>query len=44
MLKNIETYGKEETLKMIDKNYHNPIVRARIRKMFFDTLDILEKI
>lgn len=44
MIKNIETYGKEETLKMIDKNYINPVTRIKVRKMYFDTLAILEKV
>ena len=44
MFKNIQTYGKEGTLKMIDQNYKNAITRARVRKIFFEALAILEKI
>lgn len=42
MFKNIQTYGKEETFNMIDKTYYNPVTRARIRRIYFDTLQILE--
>jgi DNA-directed RNA polymerase subunit RPC12/RpoP len=43
MFKNIQTFGKDETFNMIDKNYSNAITRARIRKIYFQTLNILEK-
>ena len=43
MFKNIQTYGKTETFNMIDRVYSNPIVRARVRKIFFETLEILGK-
>lgn len=33
----------EEREDMIDKNYINPITRTRVRKIYFDTLNILEK-
>lgn len=41
MLKNIETYG-ENTFAMIDKVYHNAETRARVRKLYFDTLEVLK--
>lgn len=43
MLRNIQTYGKEGTFKMIDKTYFNPITRVRVRKIYFDTVKLLEK-
>ena len=43
MFKNIQTFGKEKTFKMIDAIYINAITRAKIRKIYFDTLTILEK-
>jgi len=43
MFKNIQTFGKEKTFEIIDKNYINSITRARVRKIYFDTLKILEK-
>ena len=43
MLKNISTFGKEETFNMIDKCYINPLTRVKVRQIYFDTLKILEK-
>jgi len=42
MLKNISTFGKEKTFEMIDDIYINPITRAKVRNIFFQTLQILE--
>lgn len=43
MLKNIQTYGKEVTLKMIDTCYPNAETRIRVRQMFYATIKLLEK-
>ena len=43
MFENIQRFGKGLTLKMIDKNYSNAITRARVRNIYFQTLEILEK-
>lgn len=43
MFKNIQTYGIKGTFDMIDKCYHQAIVRARVRAVFFNTLKVLEK-
>lgn len=43
MFKNLQHYGKEGTFKMIDNIYINPITRAKVRKIFFEALDILQK-
>ena len=41
MFNNIQTLGKEETFKMIDKTYSNAITRIKVRKIYFETLKIL---
>ena len=43
MLKNIQTYGKEQTLRMIDKHYNKAETRIRVRQMYYDTVKLLEK-
>lgn len=43
MFKNLQYYGKEETFNMIDKCYINPLTRVKVRKIYFDTLKVLEK-
>lgn len=43
MLKNITTFGKEGAFNMIDKCYNNPLTRTKVRKIYYDTLKILEK-
>lgn len=42
MIKNIETYGNN-VFNMIDKNYHNPITRLKIRQWYFQTIEILKE-
>ena len=44
MLKNIEHFGQDNTLKMIDDLYHNPIVRSKIRQLFFRTIETLNQL
>ena len=41
MWNNIQTYGKKETFDMIDKTYTNAITRTRVRKIYFETLKLL---
>ena len=43
MFNNIQTLGKKKTFDMIDETYSNAITRARVRKIYFETLKILEK-
>lgn len=43
MFQNIQTYGIRGTFDMIDKCYHQAIVRSRVRKIFFESLAILHK-
>ena len=42
MIKNIERYG-ENTFAMIDKCYHNPLTRARVRQLYFQTIEQLKE-
>ena len=42
MFKNIQTFGKEKTFNMIDKNYPNAETRLTIRKIYFETLKVIE--
>ena len=43
MFKNISTFGKDKTFNMIDKCYINYLTRVKVRKIYYDTLKILEK-
>jgi hypothetical protein len=43
MFSNIIKLGKDNTFEMIDSTYKNPITRIKVRKMYFDTLAIMEK-
>jgi len=43
MFNNIQTLGKKKTFDMIDETYSNATTRARVRKIYFETLKILEK-
>ena len=43
MFKNIQTYGTKETFNIIDRVYTNPVVRIRVRKIFFETLKLLRR-
>jgi len=43
MLKNIDTYGEEETLNLIDRCYPNPKTRIRVRQMFYNTVKLLKE-
>jgi len=41
MFNNIQKLGKEQTFKLIDEIYSNAITRAKIRRIYFETLKIL---
>ena len=43
MFKNIQTYGIDGTFKIIDNIYINPITRAKVRNIYFNTLKVLGK-
>lgn len=42
MFKNIVTYGKDETLKIIDRVYHNPLTRFKVRQFYYETITLME--
>jgi len=42
MFQNLQIYGKTQTFNMIDKVYHNATTRARVRKIYYETLKVLE--
>ena len=42
MFKNIVTYGKDETLKIIDRVYYQPLTRFKVRQFYYETVKLME--